>query len=115
MHHVPHVFPGLPEKRLVHADSLPDSEIGEIQYILSVHVVGRQRARARQVLLIFGDSGCVAIGKVQGGLPRCIPPTARAGRTCARQRIKGPSRCQHAPHAASDSGMPDALEPPGHA
>ena len=35
MHHVPHVFPGLPEKRVVHPDDLPDGGIGDIQYILS--------------------------------------------------------------------------------
>ena len=42
---VPHVFPGLPEKLIVHPDGLPDGRVGEIQYRSGVR---RRRPSAYQ-------------------------------------------------------------------
>jgi len=82
---------------------------------LGVHVVGRQRAGAGQVLLIFGDGSRMAFGAIERWLAWDVPPAARARRTGARQRIEGPPRRQHAPETAPDRRMRGSLEAPGHA
>ena len=82
MRDVPHMFPGLSEKRVIQARGEPNSRIDEIQHVPGVHVVCRQGTRARQVLLVLGDGCRVAIREIEGGLPWRVPPVActrRAG------------------------------------
>ena len=85
-HHVADVFPGLPEKPFVRPPTAWQT-VGSARSkdVLGFHIIGGVSVPGRGgVLLVFGDGGCMVIGRIQEAtcLPRVSPP-ARPRRASA--------------------------------
>jgi hypothetical protein len=86
------MLPWLAQKGLVNSDRLADLWVGDVKYGFRYHLITRQGARPREVLLIFSDRDRMGFRQIEGRLVRLVPAAASTGSTGTRQRIKGPAR-----------------------